>query len=146
MSLIDRFACSFGPTSLMWHLHKLKMIPWLILITTIITCLMSLHVPITFEVLPVIGCSSIIPVVGSVLYICMHGILTPTIMLILVLLTYRKVRQSRQRVGITTQMNINRSRNQFITMIFAQAFSTCFLALQWICVYIYFTLTFDNVK
>jgi len=47
--------------------------------------------------------------------------------------------------GAVVAANINRLRNQFITMVFAQAFVTSFFALQWIIMYWYFLATqYDN--
>jgi hypothetical protein len=41
--------------------------------------------------------------------------------------------------------NVQRFRNQFIAMVFVQAFATSFFALQWIIMYCYFLATqYDN--
>lgn len=101
MSLIDRYACTCGLASRMRHLRLLKRVPWLIGSTIAISCLVSLYAPILNDVIPGIGCVSIEPTMNSVLYILIHGILTPTVMLVLVMVTYRNVRQSRQRVVST---------------------------------------------
>ncbi|CAF1204757.1 unnamed protein product [Rotaria sordida] len=55
----------------------------------------------------------------------------PVTMLVFVLLTFRNVRQSRQRVSGTTGTQPNRSRKQFISMIFTQVIATGFIALPW---------------
>lgn len=101
LSLIDRYACTFGLTSPMCRLLHLKMVPWLIGITVIISCIVSLYSPTLNDIVPYFGCDSTDPILNGVLYILIHGIMTPVIMLVLVLLTYRKFKQSRQRVVST---------------------------------------------
>ncbi len=98
MSLIDRYACTYGLQSPMRHLLKLKMIPWLITITVVFSCLISLYAPILNDIIPGFGCGSLQPTLNAVLYILIHGILTPLVMMVLVLLTYRRFKQNRQRV------------------------------------------------
>ena len=98
MSLIDRYACTFSPTSRMSRLLRLKMVPWMILITIIITCIIALFAPLLYDIVPGYGCTSTHPTVSAVGYITINGIITPMIMLILVFFTYRKFLRSRQRV------------------------------------------------
>lgn len=98
MSLIDQYACTCALTSPMRYLLKRKTVPWLIGITVIITCILSLYAPIVNDVTLNFGCSSTNPMFNGVLYILIHGIITPGIMFVIVLLTYRKFKQSRQRV------------------------------------------------
>jgi hypothetical protein len=98
MSLIDRYACTYGPTSRMRRLLQLRMIPWLIGITVAISCVMSLFSPILYDIVPGVGCSATYSLIYSVFYIILQGLITPLVMLIIVLLTYRRFKQSRQRV------------------------------------------------
>ena len=98
MSLIDRYACTYGLTSPMRHFLQLKMVPWLIGITVIITFLMSINSLILNDIIPNVGCGSTNPMTNGVLYILIHGIITPAAMLILVWITYRRFKQNRQRV------------------------------------------------
>ncbi|CAF1525773.1 unnamed protein product [Adineta ricciae] len=146
MSLIDRYACTFGPTSSMSRLLQLRTVPWMIFITIIISCIMSLYPIILYDVLPGFGCGSMNPTINAIIYIGIHGIMTPIIMLIFVLLTYRKIIQRRQRIGAMLVASQNRYRNQFIAMIFAQVSVTSFLVLQWMGMYSYFWITKNTVK
>ncbi|UJR12222.1 hypothetical protein I4U23_016399 [Adineta vaga] len=146
MSLIDRYVCTFGPTSRMSRLLQLKMVPLMIFITIIISCVMSLYSPLLNDVVSGFGCMSINPTLNSVIYILIHGIITPLIMFIFVFLTYQKFSRSRQRVGAVTVGNRNRFRNQFIAMAFTQVFVSNFFILQWIVMYWYFLITQNNNK
>jgi hypothetical protein len=74
----------------MRHLLQLKMVPRLIGTIMVISCISSLYSPILNDVIPGFGCSSTDPMLNGVLYILIHGIITPAIMLVLVLLTYRR--------------------------------------------------------
>ena len=98
MSLIDRYTCTYGLLAPMHRLLKLKMVPWLITITLVFSCLLSLYAPILNGVIPGVGCSSLQPTLNALLYISIHGIMTPLVMMILVLLTYRRFKQNRRRV------------------------------------------------
>jgi hypothetical protein len=104
MSLLDRYACTYGPTSRMRRLFQLRMVPWFIGITVIISCVIALHAPLFNAVVVGIGCVSINPIVTSVSYILIQGIITPGVMLVIVLFTYRRFRQSRQRVVSALQL------------------------------------------
>jgi len=104
MSLLDRYACTYGPTSRMRRLFQLRMVPWFIGITVIISCVIALHAPLFNAVVVGIGCVSINPVVTSVSYILIQGTMTPVVMLVIVLFTYRRFRQSRQRVVSAFQL------------------------------------------
>lgn len=97
-SLIDRFACTHGPASRIRVLLQLKMVPWVIAITVIISCVMSLYSPTLYDILPGFGCGATDPKANSILYIVIHGVLTPLVMLVFVYLTYRRSKRSRQRV------------------------------------------------
>jgi hypothetical protein len=82
----------------MRHLLHLKMIPRLIAITKLISCLLTIYAPILYDIVPGFGCSSLQPTMNAVLYILIHGIMTPIVMIILVFLTYRRFKKNRQRV------------------------------------------------
>ncbi|CAF1525815.1 unnamed protein product [Adineta ricciae] len=105
MSLIERYACTFGPTSRMSRLRQVKMVPWMILITIIIACIIALFASLLYDVVPGYGCTSTHPTISAVNYILITGIITPMIMLILVLLTYRNFLRSRRRV-VSTSLDI----------------------------------------
>jgi hypothetical protein len=98
LSMIDRYACTCGLTSPMRHFRRLKMVPWLIGITIIVTCVISLYPPILNDLVDGISCTSVYPILNIVLYITVQGLITPAGMIVFILLTYRNVRQSRRRV------------------------------------------------
>ena len=98
MSIIDRFACTCQPTSFIGRLHRLKMVPLLILLTILISCLFSIRALTLYAYVNNVGCTLIQPLINSILYITFNGIGHPLTMLIFVLLTYRNVRNSRRRV------------------------------------------------
>ena len=91
LSLIDRYACTCSLTSPMRHLRPLKMVPRLIGV-------MSLYSPLLYDIIPGYGCSPTDPFLNGMLYIIIHGLMTPLVMLIFVWLTYRNIEKSRQRV------------------------------------------------
>jgi hypothetical protein len=97
-SLIDRYACTYSLTSPMHHLPQVKMVPWMVIITVIISCIVSLYSPILYDIIPGYGCGSTYPTTDAVFYIVIHGIMTPVVMIVFVLLTYRRFKQNRQRV------------------------------------------------
>jgi hypothetical protein len=98
MSLIDRYACTYAPKSRMRRLLQLRMVPWLIGITVAISCVMSLYSAILYEIVPGVGCSATHSLIYSIFYILIQGIITPLVMVIIVLFTYRRFKQNRQRV------------------------------------------------
>jgi len=98
MSLIERYASTLSLTSSMRDLLKLRIVPWSIGIIVTITCVISIYAPILYDIVPGFGCVSTHPTTDAALYILIHGIMTSVIMLILVLLTYRRFKQNRQRV------------------------------------------------
>ncbi|CAF1425907.1 unnamed protein product [Rotaria sordida] len=146
LSLIDRFACTCSLTSSIRHIRRLKMVPWIIVITIIISGVSSLYSFIYYDVVSNLGCICTNRLFNAVSYIIIHGFTTPFVMLIFVLLTYRNVKLSRHRAGLKKLVNIDRSRNPFIRMIFTQVFTTSFLTLQWIIFYIYHLIVVDNIK
>ncbi|UJR24162.1 hypothetical protein I4U23_027128 [Adineta vaga] len=143
-SLIDRYACTLSPTSRMARLFQLKMVPLIVFITIIISCVMSLYSPLLTDFTLGFGCISINSTMNSVIYILIHGIITPLVMLIFVFLTYRRFSRSRQRVNAVIMRNQNRFRNQFIAMVFTQVFVSSFFVLQWIAMYWYYMTTVYN--
>ena len=98
LSLIDRYACSSALTSPIRHLRQLKVVPWLIGVTAIITIAISSYALILYDIVPGIGCSSTSPLLNSVVYIAIEAILLPMVMLVFIVLTYQNIRQSRRRV------------------------------------------------
>jgi hypothetical protein len=98
LSLIDRYACACSLTSPIRHIRRLKMAPWLITITVIASGVESLYSFPLYDVAPTFGCVPTQPLLNGVLYIVFHGLITPLVMLVFMILTYRKVKQSRQRV------------------------------------------------
>jgi hypothetical protein len=97
LSMIDRFACTCSLTSPIRHLRQLKMVPRLLGMTVVVTCFVSLYSPILNDIVPGMGCTSTYPLLNSVLYIAIQGIMTPMVMIMFVLLTYRNMKHSRQR-------------------------------------------------
>jgi len=98
LSMMDRYASTCVLTSPMHHFRKLKMVPWLFGITVIIACVMSLYSPTLNDFVIGIGCVSLNPTLNTILYIAVHGNITSIAMLIFILLVYRNIKQSRQRV------------------------------------------------
>ncbi|UJR30242.1 hypothetical protein I4U23_017780 [Adineta vaga] len=143
LSVIDRYACTCSMTSSIRYIRRLSTIPWIIFCTTILTSLMSLYSPVFYDVKPGEGCTCTDPFLNGILYIIIHGFLTPCILLLYVLLTYRNVINSRHRANLT---NRDRSRNPFVQMIFTQVLTTSFLTLQWIIFYIYHIFTIHKMK
>ena len=97
MSIIDRYSCTCQLASPMRRLNKPKMIPWVISITITLSCLAALRI-ILFDYQTGLGCVARYPLVNNVLYFVVQVLMQPVIMLVFVLLTYRNVRLSRQRV------------------------------------------------
>jgi hypothetical protein len=98
MAIIDRFAATCSLTSPIRRINQLKIVPLMIGITIITSCLVSLDGPINFHVVLGLFCISTQPITSNILYIILVGLMQPIVMLIFVLLTYRNVRQSRRRV------------------------------------------------
>ncbi|CAF0845561.1 unnamed protein product [Adineta steineri] len=141
MAIIDRFAITCDYTSSIRRITQLRMVPWMIGLTVLTSCLFSLYAPINYDALFGFLCISTQPMLTSISYIILIGLVSPIIMIIFVLLTYRNVRRSRGRVGDVVQKNRPNLRNQFIVTIFAQILVTSFITLQWIIMYTYFTFT-----
>ncbi|CAF0818085.1 unnamed protein product [Adineta steineri] len=124
LSVIDRFACTCSLTSFLRQLNKPKMTPWMIVITILITAITSIRATITYDIIPGTGCGSTQTIVNIIFYSIFNGALQPVIMIIFILLTYRNILKSGQRVGAIQRQNTSRGRNQFIIMIFVQAIVT----------------------
>jgi hypothetical protein len=97
LSLIDRYVCTCSLTSPIRYIRRLNMAPWMIIITIIISSLMSFYGPVFHDIVAGFGCISINPIMNGILYIVIHGFITPIVMLIFVLLTYQNVKESRRR-------------------------------------------------
>lgn len=97
LSLIDRYSCTCSLTSSIRRIRQLEMLPFTIFITIIISGVMSLYSPLYYDVVPNAGCVCIDKFWNGILYITFHGFITPLVMLVFVLLTYRNVKQSRYR-------------------------------------------------
>ncbi|CAF1451546.1 unnamed protein product [Adineta ricciae] len=143
MAVIDRYASTCRLTSRMSRLSQLKMVPLCIIIPILTSCLASMRNLVLYEYRNTSGCTITQPLTNTLLYISINGLMQPTIMFIFVILTFRNVRKSRQLVvpirRYTIPDTFRRSRNQFITMIFAQILTTALLSLQWTMV---FSLTY----
>ncbi|CAF0830851.1 unnamed protein product [Adineta ricciae] len=145
LSLIDRYACTFGPTTRLYQLLQLRTVPRLVLITVIITCVLSFFSPLMYDVIPGFGCVTKYTIANPMIYTVVHGIVTPTTMLIFVFLTYRRFVQRRGRIGVVVVTNKDRRRNQFIGTVFTQVFVSSFFVWLWTGTYWYF-LTIQNSK
>jgi hypothetical protein len=98
MAIIDRFACTCSFPSPLRRLNRLKMVPLMIGITIITSCLSALYAPRLYDLVFQFWCISKYPTMASIFYIISNGLMQPVAMLIFVLLTYRNVRQSRRRI------------------------------------------------
>ncbi|CAF1187620.1 unnamed protein product [Adineta steineri] len=139
MAIIDRFAITCDHTSSIRRITQLRIVPWMIGLTVLTSGLFSLYAPVNYDLIFGYLCISTQPMVTSISYIILIGLISPIIMIIFVLLTYRNVRRSRGRVGEVTRTSGQNLRNQFIVTIFAQILITSFIALQWIIMFTYFT-------
>ncbi|CAF1238470.1 unnamed protein product [Adineta steineri] len=129
LSLIDRFACTCSLTSSIRRLNQIKMASYWIFITFIISYIIPIHVLIINNIIPGRGCASTQPVIYAILSIFTTGLMQPLIMLIFVLLTYRNVRMSRQRVGLVIIANPAHRRYQFVRTASFQILGTACLSL-----------------
>ncbi|CAF1479167.1 unnamed protein product [Adineta ricciae] len=141
-SLIDRFSCTCSLTSPIRRMRQLKMVPYLVALTILISGVMSLYSPVFYDYVLNSGCVVTDTLSNGILYTILHGFITPIVMFVFAWLTYRNVRQSRQRVTVAnTSATTNRSRHQFISTVVTQVCVTSFLTLQWIGVYLYWIVT-----
>lgn len=95
-STIDRYASTCKLGSYLRRLNQFKMVPWLILFTIITSSLVSLRGAILYQYGT--ACTVTQPLLNNILYIILQGVMLPVAMLIFVLLTFRNVHNSRQRV------------------------------------------------
>ncbi|CAF0856098.1 unnamed protein product [Adineta steineri] len=146
VSLIDRYACTCSMTSCISQIRRLVVVPFIICITIIISGIMSLYSPMYYDFKPSFGCTCTDPFRNGILYIFIHGFITPFVMLIFVLLTYRNVLASRRRAGSKNLTKITGSKSPFLRMIFTHVFTTSFLTLQWISFYMYHIYIKDQLK
>ncbi|CAF1418767.1 unnamed protein product [Adineta steineri] len=112
------------------------MVPRLILMMICISGIFSIYAPILGNDQPVL-CGYGEQTIYVILNIFFNGVLQPIVILIFVLLTYRNIRQSRQRVGGMIITGVNRFRNQFIVMIITQVLITALFSLQWMIIQTY---------
>ncbi|UJR19360.1 hypothetical protein I4U23_022489 [Adineta vaga] len=146
MSIIDRYASTCSLTSRIHRLNHIKMVPSMISITILLSFISLIRPLILYEYHNEKGCVATQPLLNNILYTIINGILQPIIMLIFVVLTFRNVRQSRQRVTGTGALNIQRTRNQFINMILTQILATTLIALQWMIMYIYYFIPIETSR
>ncbi|CAF1044660.1 unnamed protein product [Adineta steineri] len=139
MAIIDRFAITCDHTSSIRRITQLRIVPWMIGLTVLTSCLFSLYGPVNYDLIFGYFCTSTQPMVTSISYVVLIGLMPPIIMIIFVLLTYRNIRRSRGRVGEVARPCGQNLRNQFIVTIFAQILVTSFIALQWIIIFTYYT-------
>ncbi|CAF1498061.1 unnamed protein product [Adineta ricciae] len=120
-SLIDRFSCTCSLTSPIRRIRRLKMVPYLVVLTILISGVMSLYSPMFYDYVPNSGCVVTDTLSNGTLYTILHGFMAPIIMCVFVWLTYRNIRHSRQRVTVAnTSATISRSRHQFISTVVTQ--------------------------
>ena len=98
MSIIDRFASACHLGSIIRRLNQLKLLPWTITITIIYSCLTSTQAPILFDFMFGSQCQASQPTTYSILYIVFNGLLSPLMMSVFIVLSYRNIRLNRQRV------------------------------------------------
>ncbi|UJR12737.1 hypothetical protein I4U23_016911 [Adineta vaga] len=143
MSVIDSYASTCSLTSPIRRINQLKMFPWFIGITIFTSCLASTRGLILFEYVNTVGCVQTHPLINNILYIVLNGFMQPIAMFMFVVLTFRNVQQSRKRAG-GLRANVRRTRNQFIKMIFTQILATAFISLQWMIMYLLWTVFFNS--
>jgi len=98
LSLIDRYSSTCSMSSPFNKIRKLKNVPYFTFITIMISCIMSLYSPLLYDYTPGFGCVPTDTMGNGILYICLQGFLTPLLMLLFVLLTFRNMKRSRERV------------------------------------------------
>ncbi|CAF4185549.1 unnamed protein product, partial [Adineta steineri] len=145
LSIIDQYACTCALTSWAHRLNKLKMVPRLILMMICISGIFSIYAPILGNDQPAL-CGFVEQTTYDILNIFFNGVLQPIVILIFVLLTYRNIRQSRQRVGGMVKPGVNRFRNQFIVMIITQVLITALFSLQWMIIQTYVLFNYSISK
>ena len=109
MAILDRFAATCSLTSPLRRLNQMKMVPVMIIITISISCLASFYPLILMELSFEYGCITRDSTTTSILYVILIGVSQPIVMLIFVLLTYRNIQQSRQRVVSTVIVSLDQN-------------------------------------
>ncbi|CAF3763260.1 unnamed protein product [Adineta steineri] len=145
LSIIDQYACTCALTSWIHRLNKLKMVPRLILMMVCISGIFSIYSPILGNDAPGL-CGYHEETNYGILSIVFNGILQPIVILIFVLLTYRNIHRSRQRVDGIVKSGANRVRNQFIVMIITQVLITALFSLQWMIIQTYVLFNANRAK
>ncbi|CAF0743207.1 unnamed protein product [Adineta steineri] len=145
LSIIDQYACTCAFTSWAHRLNKLKMVPRLILMMVCISGIFSIYSPILGNDAPGL-CGYHEETNYGILSIVFNGILQPIVILIFVLLTYRNIHRSRQRVDGIVKSGANRVRNQFIVMIITQVLITALFSLQWMIIQTYVLFNANRAK
>ncbi|CAF1447063.1 unnamed protein product [Adineta ricciae] len=138
MAIIDRYASTCTLTVCIRRLNDVKMVPWLIGLSILLSFISSIRSLILYDYQDGKGCVPTQPLLNNILYTIINGTIQPVTMCIFVFLTFRNVRQSRQRVSGAGLVNPRRTRNQFISMILTQILATCLISLQWMIMYIYY--------
>lgn len=98
LSILDRFVCTCSPSSRIYHLAHAKMIPRIIFLIILCTCILSLYGFILAYHDPIRGCKIKNAEIYILFNIIINGFLQPIIMFILILLTLQNIRISRRRV------------------------------------------------
>lgn len=116
----------------------------MILLPIIISSFCNIYVVVLFDIVKDTECQSTQLMLLNILYIILHGFSQPIVMLIFVLLTYRNIVRSRQRVA--HDQRIRHNRIHFVSTIFGQIFINAFISLQWIFFFVYYTSTLNTYK
>lgn len=107
-SIIDRYACTCKLGSFIRRLNQLKMVPVIIVFTMITSTLVAQRGVILYEYKSGTGCAVTQALTNNIVYIILNGVMPPVAMLVFVLLTFRNVRNSRQRVVSSFILSTNR--------------------------------------
>ncbi|CAF1158525.1 unnamed protein product [Didymodactylos carnosus] len=138
LSLIDRYACSCPLQSKIRKINQYQYARYLVASGIFYSMIASAHSPIFYDNIHGF-CISTNPGLNSILYIIFSGLLQPFLMLILFLMTYKNVLQSRQRIscskGDSTSVLIG---EKILTIVV-----TAVLSLQWIIFYTYSMVTMN---
>lgn len=113
LSLIDCFARTCCIKSSMQIIRQPKMIPWLIFVTIVISAVISFYSPVYHDVVPNLGCICINRFLDGFLYITIQGFMTPLVMLMFVVYTYRNHKRTRPRVVSVVLLSFNNLKNVF---------------------------------
>ena len=97
LAIIDRFAATCDLASPIRRILQLKFVPIMLALGIITSFLLSITGTLFFEK-TMFWCASRIPLLTNLTYIILNGLFQPILMIIFVLLTYRNLRRSNQRV------------------------------------------------